>query len=57
VLTIALLEAGQLEVDGTGFCRSTHMKEFFKVAIWIAAAVGGLAVLNDAALDEFGGGV
>ena len=43
---LALLEAGQLEVDGTGFCRSTLMKTFFKVVIWMAAAVAGLTVWN-----------
>src|SRR4030095_16833125 len=43
---LVLLEAGQLEVDGTGFCRSTLMKTFFKVVIWLAAAVAGLTVWN-----------
>jgi hypothetical protein len=40
------LEAGQLEVDGTDFCRSTLMKTFFKAVIWIAATVAGLVVWN-----------
>ena len=35
-----------MEVDGTGFCRSTLMKTFFKAVIWMAAAVAGLVVWN-----------
>jgi membrane protein DedA with SNARE-associated domain len=46
VLTIAPLEAGQLEVDGAGFCGSNFMNAFFKVVIWIAAVVAGLIVWN-----------
>jgi hypothetical protein len=48
VCCLALLEAGQLEVDGTDFCRSTLMKTFFKAVIWMAAIVAGLVVWNAA---------
>jgi hypothetical protein len=46
VCRLALLEARQLEVDGTDFCRSTLMKTFFKAVIWMAATVAGLVVWN-----------
>jgi hypothetical protein len=48
VCWLALLEARQLEVDGTDFCRSTLMKTFFRAVVWMAAIVAGLVVWNGA---------